>query len=175
MKCLVLFALLGCSHGDAWSKYEAPDHLFAVELPGAPKVFTKPTAEIPPTTVQRFLVERGDRGSFQVATYVVAMELTGETAEAGAKLDCLGAITDSGYAIEDQHVITLGTARGVAITAASTKTYEEQRCLIAGKRMFHLVAVGPNDAAMRADAKHFVDSFAIEGSFGYPPPNDANQ
>jgi hypothetical protein len=165
-RALLIAVVLSCGHPiDPWAEYRSEPGRFRVELPGVPKLGTHQTVTLPaPTTSYQALLERGERGSFQVSYYDLSMDLE-SAAESGAKLDCLSAAGDV-WTIADQHPQKLGAAPGYAITVTAPISdhlpnggYGQDRCFVVGQRMYHLTAVGPNTIDQKRDTEHFLESF----------------
>ena len=170
MRCglLLAAATLACSH-QSWQELRPVDGRFRVELPGTAVERIQKTITLPTTTDSHvFLVERGARGSFQVAYYELTLELDPATWERTAKLDCTSPYAGGTFEITAQQPRRLGTAVGFDVTGEAPKSetlpdggFEEDRCFIAARRMFHVMAIGPNTADERRDVARFMDSFQI--------------
>jgi hypothetical protein len=137
-------------------------------MPGAPEIGTQTTVTLPaPTESHTFLVKRGTRGSFQVSYYELSMQLAGDVIHSAEKLDCssgLGGV----WTKSAEHAQPLGAAQGYAVIATAPTSdslpdggYEEDRCFVIGRRMYHLIAVGPNTPAQQRDAGRFLSSFQL--------------
>jgi hypothetical protein len=167
-RILTLALVVGCSHEEAWSELRSEAGRFRVEMPGTPVVGTHQTMTLPsPTESRTFLVERGPRGSFQVSYYDLTMQLPADSMLDAAKIDCMSPLGGK-WTLSAEHPQQLGAVPGDMVTATAPTSaslpdggYEQAQCFVAGQRMYHLIAVGPNTADEHQDAARFLGSFRL--------------
>ena len=167
-----LLLLAACARSkDSWSTYRAQDGRFTVRVPAPPVEATKPQ---PGGNVTTVLVDRHDAGMFQVAHYAMPAiaGAAADTIDAALKVDCLAPYEDSLLIPQDDPKSRpLGAHRGIVMSGRADRStklpnggYEEDRCYYIGDRLYHLIAIVPDDDTGRADVARFLDSFTLAAS-----------
>ena len=173
---LLVFALLSvlgaCTKHEPWKEFRSTEFGFRVDLPGTPVAGVVRPALVPMRPSHTFLLERGANGSLQVSTYELLKAAVPLGAQA-LKIDCEYPFSGSKFRITASREVALGSVKGLAVTGEAPVSetlpeggWEEDRCFIVGRRMYHLIAVGPNTESARRDGLRFLDSFALLGPAG---------
>lgn len=164
---------LGCGRHDPWRPYVSKTGGYRVSLPGAPVESTTPAVPPISTETKRLLVDRHAAGMFQVVSYELtgAADMSPETVDDALKVDCLHPFDGSSFTIDRVQAQPLSGHPGVSVTGRAPRSeslvnggWEEDRCLLVGTRLYHLIGVAPDTPAGQADVAHFLDSFALESS-----------
>jgi hypothetical protein len=84
------------------------------------------------------------------------------------QLECASAYVDSVFREVEHHGTTMQGHPGVILDGTAPRSdtlpqggWDEHRCYLVGKTMFHLLAVGPDTVESRRDGHRFLDSFAL--------------
>lgn len=165
---LTMAVLVGCTHADSWSELRSEPGKFRAEFPGTPEASVKDQLTLPTRTeVHRFELARGARGSLQVSYYDLVTPLAGEALELAAKLDCMS-VVGAPWTVTAEQPQRLGSVPGYALTMTAPTSptlahggYEQDACFVAGQRLYHLIAVGPNTADQQRDSSRFLSSFQL--------------
>jgi hypothetical protein len=161
-----LLASLACQDpAPAWQPYESRTAGVAVEFPGTPTVTVEQQLTLPTVTeVERVAFDRKARGQLQVSSYAL-LPTDGVPVESLLKIDCLAPFQGSKYVAETPRKLVLAGQEAIAVTGLSPPSatlpnggWEEDRCVILGGRMIHLIAIGPNDEETRRIGTRFLDS-----------------
>ncbi|MCY1060077.1 hypothetical protein [Nannocystis sp. SCPEA4] len=162
-----LLASLACEDpAPAWQPFESRTAGIAVEFPGTPTVTVEQQITLPTVTeVERVVFDRKSRGMLQVSSYVL-LPTGGIPVESLLRIDCLVAFdAGSKFVAETPRKLAIAGQEAIAVTGIAPPSpslpnggWEEDRCVILGGRMIHLMAIGPNDAETRRDGTRFLDS-----------------
>lgn len=155
-----------------WVRHEVREANYRVEFPTAPTVTRESTPTGPTITeVDVARLDRGPKGMLQVSHFELAVSPY-EIAKAGLDLEplmrteCLYPTEGSKFVAGTPRRMTLGGQPGIGVTAHAPASeslpkggWEEDRCVVVNGRMFHLIAIGPDDEATRREGQRFLDSF----------------
>lgn len=150
-----------------WERFESPAGKFTVEVPKKPTVeIEQQLGGLTMTEVERVGVDRGPRGQLQVSSYkLLAASTELLSVESMLQLDCMAQFQGSKFVAQEPRKITIAGQEGLAVVGIAPRSptlpdggWSENRCVIFGDRMVHLVAVGPDDAETRATGTRFLDS-----------------
>lgn len=167
--CVTALLVGACRGGEgpAWQKYEAADGSFSVEFPGRPTASSRqdPTSFLL-TTVHTIVLNRGPVGILQVAHYDLLKEAQELPVEPWLKIDCLQPYTSSNFRPTEPVGRSIGGRPAIAITGIAPKSdslpnggWQQNVCVVIGERMYHLIAIGPDNQTTRQDADRFMGSF----------------
>lgn len=161
-----LLASLACQDpAPAWLPFESRTAGVAVEFPGTPTVTVEQQLTPPTMTeVERVNLDRKSRGQLQMSSYVL-LPAPGVPVESLLRIDCLAPFEGSKFVAGDPRKLVLAGQEALAVTGIAAPSaslpsggWEEDRCVILGGRMIHLMAIGPNDAETRREGARFLDS-----------------
>ncbi|PCC68613.1 hypothetical protein SAMN02745121_05287 [Nannocystis exedens] len=161
-----LLASLACQDpAPTWQPFESRTAGVAVEFPGAPTVTVEQQLTLPVVTeVERVVLDRKSRGMLQVTSYVL-LPAPGVPVESLLRIDCEAASLESKFVPEPHRELTIAGQEAIAVTGIAPPSaslpsggWQEDRCVVLGGRMIHLMAIGPNDAETRRDGARFLDS-----------------
>lgn len=151
----------------AWRTYNSGDGKFTIEMPGTPRVNVEMRPTPPkPTEVVTVLLDRGAQGSLQLSHYQLLPEAKGMPIKDLLQTDCMHPFTDSKFVPGAPTMIKVGPYQAMSIVGIAPHSdslpnggWEEDRCVIVGQRFYHLIAIGPDNAATRRTGQWFLDSF----------------
>jgi len=172
-----LAGALACSDRSWLETSDGPGG-FTISFPASPKIETQVQPSLASsTTVHTALLERGSEGNLQVVWYDLpdAAAVPGLPPNLLAGADCNSAFsdTDLGFTSRSNGPVPVAGRDGVAYTGTAPSSskhprgmWEEDRCLVVGRRLYHLTAVGPDVDEMRATGRRFLGSFSLAPSAG---------
>jgi|GEM_PF-6328122 len=169
---VAVVAVAGCSNGDhpTWRRYRSADGLSSAEFPGKPVVSSKTRLTgLAVTTIHTIKLERGSAGIVQLTHYEMVEQSKDVKDSLLMNIECNAAHPGSSFRPGKPKPRALAGRPGVVITATAPKSsslpnggFEKEGCVIAGMRMYHLIAVGPDDPATRTAAERFLASFQVK-------------
>lgn len=171
---VAVVAVAGCKSSDhtRWSRYHSADGLFSVEFPGKPVVSSKTRLTgLAVTKIHTIKLERGSAGIVQLTHYQMVQESKDVKDARLMNIECNAPHKESSFRARKPKPRALAGRPGVVITATAPRSsslpnggFEQEGCVIVGMRMYHLIAVGPDDAATRKAATRFLSSFQVQAA-----------